>query len=59
MRVEGYLPENGEPGTIPLYLFWNGVETSQKDNLVTTNATVGWAGLALVSVISGGLNASM
>ena len=40
MRVEGYLPENGEPGTVPLFLYWNGVESSQKDNLVTTDPNV-------------------
>jgi hypothetical protein len=40
MRIEGYLPENGEPSTAPLYLYWNQVETSQKDNLVTTDPQV-------------------
>jgi hypothetical protein len=40
MRVEGYLPETGTPGTIGLYLYWNNVQTAEKDNYVTTNATV-------------------
>ncbi|EDQ92185.1 uncharacterized protein MONBRDRAFT_5942 [Monosiga brevicollis MX1] len=39
LRIEGYLPENGIPGTIPLYLYWNQREDSKKDNLVTTNST--------------------
>ena len=40
MRVEGFLPETGTPGTIGLHLYWNGVQTAAKDNYVTTNATV-------------------
>ena len=40
MRVEGYLPENGEPSTAPLYLYWNQNQGSDKDNLVTTDPQV-------------------
>ena len=40
MRVEGYLPENGEPSTEPLYLYWNQMQSSDKDNMVTTDPQV-------------------
>eukprot|EP00056_Hartaetosiga_gracilis_P005958 m.91505 g.91505 ORF g.91505 m.91505 type:complete len:1088 (-) comp12327_c0_seq1:202-3465(-) len=37
LRIEGFMPSPNTPNTVPLYLYWNQVQTSAKDNLVTTS----------------------
>lgn len=33
------MPIVGEPGTVPLYLYWNNVQTGSKDNFATTSTS--------------------